>query len=113
VSAAIPPLDPTATSMFAACEAAWEDDDRHDKLVKYCAAAGLLASAALRYRQHLDRHPGDALATRMQQRIVALATLSLTTHASSPKPVTRSRWFAVFVALAAIAGAAAAILYRG
>ena len=108
---AIPPLDPTATALFAACEAAWDDDSRHDKLVKYCAAAGLLSSAARQYRLHLDRHPGDAVALKVQQRIVAMASLQLTTHQPAREPVTRSRGFAVFVALAAVAGVLAAIFF--
>lgn len=112
MSAAIPPLDPTATALFAACEQAWEDDLRHDKFVKYCSAAGLLAAAALQYRRYLDQHPADPLAVKMQQRIVTMASLLLTTHHTLPEAVTRSRWFLMLVALAAVGGAVAAILYR-
>jgi hypothetical protein len=110
--AAIPPLDPTATALFAACEATWQDDRLHDKFVKYCSAAGLLAAAALQYRRYLDQHPGDALAAKMQQRIVTMASLLLTTRNRPAEPMTRSRWFMILIALSAIGGAVAAIFYR-
>jgi hypothetical protein len=106
---AIPPLDPAATALFAACEETWDDEGRHDKFVRYCSAAGLLASAARQYRLYLDCHPGDAVAVRVQQRIVAMASLQLTTHQPAREPVTRSRGFVVIVALAAVAGVLAAI----
>jgi len=108
---AIPPLDPTATSLFAACEAAWDDEQRHDKFVKYCSASGLLASAARQYRVRLEHHPDDPVATKMQHRIVTMASFLLTTHQPPPQPLTRSRWFLVLVGVAAIAGLLAALLY--
>jgi hypothetical protein len=108
---AIPPLDPTAATLYAACEAAWDDDVRHDKFVKYCSAAGLLASAARQYRLRLDRDPEDAMASKMQQRIVTMASLLLVTHQPPPEPLTRSRWFLMLVGLAALAGLLAAILH--
>lgn len=108
---AIPPLDATASALFAACEAAWDDDERHDKFVKYCSTAGLMATAAQQYRRHLDQHPGDATATRMQRRIVTMASLLLVTHQAAPKPLTRSRWFVVLIVLAGAAGVVAAALY--
>ena len=111
-SAAIPPLDPTAAALYAACEASWDDDTRHDKFVKYCSSAGQLASAARRYRLRLDRDPEDAMASKMQQRIVTMASLLLATHQPPPQPLTRSRWFLLLVGLAALAGLLAAILYR-
>jgi hypothetical protein len=110
-ASAIPPFDDTAAVLFAACEAAWDDHLRHDKFVKYCSSAGLLAAAARAYRRHLDRHPDDLVATRMQQRIVTMASLLLATQKPARKPVTRSRGFAVLVGLAALAGALAAVLY--
>jgi hypothetical protein len=108
---AIPPLDATALAFYAACEAAWDDDAPHDKFVKYCSAAGLLASAARQYRLRLDRDPEDAKAAKMQQRIVTMASLSLATHQPPPRPLTRSRGFVLLVGLAALAGLLAAILY--
>ncbi len=108
---AIPPLDPTATALFAACEAEWDDEQRHDKFVKYCSASGLLASAARQYRLRLEKQPDDPVATRMQQRIVTMASFLLTTHQPPPVPLTRSRWFLVLVGVAAIAGLLAALLY--
>lgn len=110
-SAAIPPLDDTATALFAACEAAWEDDQRHDKFVKYCSSAGLLATAARQYRLYLDQHPDDPIAARMQQRIVKMASLLLATQKPAREPVTRSRGFLLLVGLAALAGIIGAILY--
>jgi hypothetical protein len=108
---AIPPLDPTATALYAACEAAWDDEQRHDKFVKYCSASGLLASAARQYRVRLQQHPGDPTATKMQQRIVTMTSFLLTRHQPPPEPLTRSRWFLVLVGVAAIAGLLAALLY--
>jgi len=110
-SAAIPPLDDAALALFAACQAAWEDDQRHDKFVKYCSAAGLLATAARQYRLHLDEHPGDPIATRMQQRILTMASMLLSTQKPARQPVTRSRGFVILVGLAALAGIIGAILY--
>jgi hypothetical protein len=110
-SAAIPPLDPTATALFAACEASWDDDHRHDKFVKYCSGSGLLASAARQYRLRLEKQPEDPMATRMQQRIVTMASFLLTQHQPPPEPLTRSRWFLVLVGVAAVAGLLAALLY--
>ena len=108
---AIPPLDATALALFAACEAAWDDDARHDKFVKYCSAAGLLAAAARQYRLRLDRDPEDAKAGKMQQRIVTMASFLLAKHHPPPEPLTRSRWFLILVGVAAIAGLLAALLY--
>jgi len=108
---AIPPLDDQATALFDACRSAWEDDTRHDKFVKYCSVAGLLAAAAREYRAYLDQHPGDHMATRMQQRIVNMASLLLSTQKPAKKPVTSSRGFLIVVGLAALAGIIGAILY--
>ena len=108
---AIPPLDPTATALYAACESSWDDEQLHDKFLKYCSASGLLASAARQYRVRLEQHPDDLTATRMQQRIVTMASFVLTTHQPPPEPLTRSRWFLVLVGVAAIAGLLAALLY--
>lgn len=110
-SAAIPPLDASAAALFAACEAAWEDDQRHDKFVKYCSSAGLLAAAAREYRRYLDQHPDDPVAARMQQRILTMASLLLATQKPAREPVTRSRGFVILVGLAALAGIIGAILY--
>ena len=110
-SSAIPPLDPTATALFAACEESWDDDLRHDKFVKYCSSSGLLATAARQYRLRLEQHPEDPLAMKMQQRIVTMASFLLTTHQPPPAPLTRSRWFLVLVGVAALAGLLAALLY--
>ncbi len=111
IGAAIPPLDPTATALWAACEAAWDDELRHDKFVKYCSASGLLATAARQYRMRREQNPDDPMATRMQQRIVTMASFLLTTHQPPPEPLTRSRWFLVLVGVAALAGLLAALLY--
>ena len=110
-SAAIPPLDDTAAALHAACQAAWEDDQPHDKFVKYCSSAGLLAAAARAYRLYLDQHPDDPVATRMQQRIVTMASMLLATQKPKREPVTRSRGFVIVVGLAALAGIIGAILY--
>ena len=79
--------------------------------MKYCSAAGLLAAAARQYRLYLDEHPGDPIATRMQQRIVSMASMLLSTQKPARQPVTRSRGFVILVGLAALAGIIGAILY--
>jgi hypothetical protein len=111
---AIPALDDTATTLWAACEASstsWDDQTRHDKFVKYCSAAGLLAAAARQYRAYLEQHPDDLTASKMQQRIVNMATMLLSTQKPAKKPVTSSRGFIIVVGLAALAGIIGAILY--
>ena len=109
--AAIPPLDPTATALFAACEASWDEEQRHDKFLKYCSSSGLLATAARQYRLRLEKQPDDPMAARMQQRIVTMASFLLAKHQPPPEPLTRSRWFLVLVGAAALAGLLAALLY--
>ncbi len=79
--------------------------------MKYCSASGLLATAARQYRLRLEKQPDDLVATRMQQRIVTMASFLLAKHQPPPEPLTRSRWFLVLVGVAAIAGLLAALLY--
>lgn len=111
--AAATPLDAAALALWAAVEAAWDDPEAHDRFIKRCSTTGALAAAGLQYRARLDRQTGDAVALRMQQRIVAMAALSLGPPAArAPQPVTRSRWFLIFIALAALGGAAFGIFYR-
>jgi hypothetical protein len=114
VSAAAVPLhelDAAGRGLWAEVEAAWDDQGRHDRFVRHCAAAGLLPAAGRQYRLHLDDHAGDPIATRMQQRIVVMATQLLAMHRQPPAPITRSPWFTIFLVVAALAGIVAAVLY--
>ena len=109
------PLDEAAMALWADVEGSWDDDRGHDRFVKHCAAAGLLAAAGRQYRAVLDRGGGDdqmaPMALRMQQRILTMASLALGAHRQAPQPVTRSPWFLVFVGLAVLGGTVGALLY--
>jgi hypothetical protein len=111
------PLDDEGARLWAGVEGAWQQEEMHDRFVKHCAAAGRLGAAGRQYRDALDRAPGDAIALRMQQRIVAMASLALgppaaqRASAGAGGPVTRSRFFLLFVGLAVLAGALGGLIY--
>jgi hypothetical protein len=109
-------LDPEAEALWTALCAHWEDAARHEAFVKHCSARGLLAAAGRRYRERLETDPRDAVALRMRDRIVAMATAQLQAVAGvggarRPTPVTRSRGFWVVLALSAVAAVVGALLY--
>jgi len=112
------PLDEEGTRLWTALEAGWHEDERHDRFIKHCASARLLGAAGRQYRAALDRAPGDAIALRMQQRIVAMASLALgplpsqRAGAGGAGPVTRSRFFLLFVGLAVLAGVLGCLVYK-
>lgn len=103
-------LDGKAETLWAELAAAWDDEARHDAFLKYCSVAGQLAPAGRRYRERLAEAPGDPLAIRMQDRIVAMATVSFTHHRAPPPPVTRNTWFWAVMVLCGVAGLASALL---
>jgi hypothetical protein len=107
-------LEEEAERLWAEVESGWEESARHDAFLEHCASHRLLASAARRYRARLDQQPGDAVATRMQQRIIFLASQPLAALAGRPRaasPLSRSRWFAVVVLLSAVAGVVGGMLF--
>lgn len=104
-------LDEAGEAAWAALIGRWQDEAQHDAFLKRCAAGGTLAAAGRCYRAYLDQHPGDALATKMQERIVVMATLTFARPTRPPTPVTRSRWFWAVVGLAVSAGVVLALLF--
>jgi hypothetical protein len=72
--------DEEARRLFAAAEAAWTDEARHEAFVGYCAAADGLPFAARCYRERLTRGD-DPVARAGQQRVVRVAELTYLTTA--------------------------------
>lgn len=103
-------LDGRAEALWGEARQAWEEASRHEAFIKHCSAAGLLGAAGRRYREHLDRTPGDAIATRMQERILAMATVGFTVRSRAPQPVTRTRWFWAVVLLFGVTGVLAGVI---
>jgi hypothetical protein len=110
--AAVVQLDEAALALWEAAQADWHDAGKHDAFLKHCSLAGSLAAAGRRYRQRLDEQPGDAVAARMQERILAMATATLVRPAVVPTPVTRQTWFWVVVLVCAVTGSAVALFLR-
>jgi hypothetical protein len=105
-------LDAEAEALWSAASADWHDAARHDAFLKHCSLAGALAPAGRRYRERLDAQPSDAVAARMQERILTMATASLLHPAAAPTPVTRQGWFWLVLVIFAVAGLGAALLLK-
>jgi hypothetical protein len=106
-------LDPEGERLWAAAEARWEEDAAHDAFVKHCSQRGLLGVAGRAYRGRLDRDAGDAVAARMQKRIIAMATAVLQpTRTAASAPVTRSRLFTWIVFFGLAVGVVAGLLWH-
>lgn len=104
-------LPPEGETLWAAVLKDWDDDRGHDAFVKYCSAAGLLVVAGRRYRERLDTRPGDAMAARVQQRVVNMATAALQVRTTVVRqPVTRSRGFWIAIIICVIGGAVAGLV---
>ena len=99
-------LDAEGARLWSLAIARWSEDAAHDAFVKHCSQQGLLGAAGRAYRARLDGDASDAVAARMQKRIIAMATAVLQPTRSAPIPVTRSRMFAWIV----VAGLAAGVL---
>ena len=104
-------LDEKAEEMFRQLEAHWSDEAAHEAFLKHCATAGCLGPAGQKYRQRLDRHPRDPVATKMQERIVSMAAAVLVPLKSAPVPANKGRWFWYVVAVAAVVGALAGLFF--
>jgi len=72
--------------------------------------AGLLAPAGRCYRRRLDKNPTDPIAVAMQERIVAMATMSFVRPTVASKPVTRTQWFWMILVVGVIAGVIASFV---
>jgi uncharacterized Zn finger protein (UPF0148 family) len=111
-----PRLDETGEALWSAAADRFAEEARHESFIKHCAATGALAAAGARYRGWLDAHPGDAVAERMQARIVGLMTVQLGAMARGAAPARRSlaqaRWFWGVLVLCGFGGLVAALLWR-
>jgi hypothetical protein len=88
----------------------WKDETKHDAFLKYCSMSGTLAAAGRCYRLRLDKNPDDPVAQAMQERIVAMATLSFARPSIPAKPVTRTQWFWLILVIGVIAGVLASFI---
>jgi hypothetical protein len=97
-------LDERGEQLWTQVRRSWKDEAKHDAFLKHCSLAGTLAAAGRCYRQRLDRFPEDPMAGAMQERIVAMATLSFARPTIAKRPVTRTQWFWMIVVIGIIAG---------
>jgi hypothetical protein len=104
-------LDERGEALWAAAVASWSTPERHDELLRHCSVTGLLAAAGRRYRERLDQDAGDAVAARMQERVLAMATASFVRPAAAV-PVTRHNWFWVLMAVCGLVGLGGALFLR-
>jgi hypothetical protein len=105
-------LDEKAEAMWTAVRRSWRDESKHDAFLKYCSMAGQLAAAGRCYRLRLDKTPDDEMATKMQERIVAMATLTMARPTIPAKPVTRTQWFWMILVIGVIAGVIASFVIK-
>jgi hypothetical protein len=106
-------LDAEGEALWAGLQAAWDDNESgHDAFVKHCAKGNRLPAAGRAYREFLDGQPGDAVATRMQARIVGMATAVLLPLRATPVVKTRGNWFPWVVAIGAVVGVLAGLFFQ-
>jgi hypothetical protein len=105
-------LDQEGELLWAALESHWTDASKHDVFLKHCAKKGRLPAAGRRYRERIDQD-NDALAVKMQNRIVGMATAAfIPMRATPPTAVSRGRWFFWVVAMGAVAGVLAGLYFQ-
>jgi hypothetical protein len=105
-------LDEKGEALWTQVRRSWKDEAKHDAFLKYCSMAGLLAPAGRCYRLRLDKTPDDELAIKMQERIVAMATMSFARPSAPPRPVTRTQWFWMILVIGVIAGVIASFVMK-
>jgi hypothetical protein len=106
-------LDAEGTTMWTALQATWESNEAaHDAFVKHCAKSNRLAAAGRAYREFLDGRPGDLVATKMQSRIVGMATAVLLPLRTTPVATTKGNWFFWVVAVGAVMGVLAGLFFQ-
>jgi hypothetical protein len=108
----IEPLDDKGARLWADLNQSWHDESLHDAFVKYCSAAGRLPAAGRLYRACLDRDPGNALAAKMQSRIVGMATALMAPTQRGGTAVSRKNWFWWVIIAGALGGLMASLLVR-
>jgi hypothetical protein len=107
------PLDERGLAMWQEIQVEWSASARHEEFLKHCLQTNTLAAAGRLYREWLDDHPGDVVAAQMQSQILSKATLGLSIHKTPLRePVTRSKWFWVFVLTAMALGIAGGLFWR-
>ncbi len=111
-AAPLQPLDEQGQRLWAELVERWDDEARHDTFVKHCSTVGRLPAAGRMYRSHLDREPANGLATRMQARIVGMASAQLTPSQPPGTVVSRRGWFWWVLILGALAGVLGSLLFR-
>jgi hypothetical protein len=105
-------LDERGEALWGEALAAWETGDKHEAFLRHCAMSGALAIAGRRYRERLDRQPNDAMAGRMQSRVLGMATAAFVRPTAAPLPVTRNLWFWLVLVACAVVGMVGAFLLR-
>lgn len=100
-------LDAEGEALWTAALADWADTGIHDRFVQHCYRTARLAAASARYRSHAASTPGDAIAARMQERIVFLSMQALVPSRPSPGrwAIFQSPWFVAIVLGGAALGA--------
>ncbi len=112
VAETVKPLDEKGGRLWAELNQSWNDESLHDAFVKYCSAAGVLPAAGRLYRACLDRDPGNALAAKMQTRIVGMASALMTPTQAGAGSVSRKNWFWWIIIAGALGGLLASLLVR-
>jgi hypothetical protein len=105
-------LDEQGEALWAETLAGWDAPERHDTFLKHCAVTGGLGAAGRRYRQRLDQDPTDAMAGKMQSRVLAMAAAAFVRTPAAATPFTRSTWFWLVVVGCAVVGMIGALLRR-
>jgi hypothetical protein len=101
-------LDAEGEALWSAVVADWGDATAHDRFVQHCYRTARLAAAGARYRGRLAGEPGDAMAARMQERVVFLSMQALvpTARAAAGRwAFFQSPWFLAIVLGCAALGA--------
>ena len=105
-------LGPEGEALWTDLQQRWGEQEQHDAFVKHCAKLGKLSAAGRCYREKIDADPKDALAMRMQTRIVGMATAALIPMRAANVPQSRGRWFLWVVAIGAIGGILAGLFFQ-
>lgn len=72
--------DPWLPIGWAALQQSWSDPAAHRRLLAEAAARGEFAGLGTRYRDHLARHPGDAVALGARDDLLKKATAQMFTR---------------------------------
>ncbi len=124
-SSSAPPLDSDGSVTDAVLQQLWElvtddfaEEARHDAFIAACETQNKLAFSAARYREWIEDHPDDEVASQRQKQLLALAqvrALALSSRQSQQKDPVRKALtaFLVIVGLLVLVIVAAPILLRG